>query len=395
MTVPSSHRFARAVAALMLMATLAACSRSGPPAPVVEHSGSVSRPPSPIAAAPAQATVVGGGSATVNAGDTLYSIARRHHVPIRAVIDANRLEPPYNVRPGQQLVLPRVRTHTVGAGDTIYGLSRRYGVERAGLVQANGLAPPYNIQIGQVLILPDAPGAAPTETIAAATPSVARTPQPAPVAPSPTVSSSPTASSPSADRPIAGVDSATLPPPTGPTGARPVQPEPLPAPEPPAAAVTPANPPTEVAAVSPAAEPPAIELPARGGRGFAWPVRGSVVSNFGPKPGGLHNDGINIAVPRGTPIRAAESGVVAYAGNELRGFGNLILIRHADGWVTAYAHADDVLVQRGEQVRRGQVIGRVGNTGNVTSPQLHFELRRGTRPVDPREHLGPLTASAS
>ncbi|MBM3582541.1 MAG: M23 family metallopeptidase, partial [Alphaproteobacteria bacterium] len=102
----------------------------------------------------------------------------------------------------------------------------------------------------------------------------------------------------------------------------------------------------------------------------------------------LRNDGINIAAPKGAPIRAAESGTVAYAGNELRGFGNLLLIRHANGLVTAYAHADEILVKRGDTVSRGQIVARVGNTGGVPSPQLHFEVRQGRRAVDPEPYLG-------
>ena len=118
-----------------------------------------------------------------------------------------------------------------------------------------------------------------------------------------------------------------------------------------------------------------------------WPVRGKVLSGFGPKSKGLHNDGINIAASRGSAVRAAESGVVAYAGNELRGFGNLLLIKHAGGWVTAYAHNETLLVKAGDKVSKGQSIARVGSTGNVTKPQLHFELRRGKRAIDPRRHL--------
>jgi murein DD-endopeptidase MepM/ murein hydrolase activator NlpD len=135
-------------------------------------------------------------------------------------------------------------------------------------------------------------------------------------------------------------------------------------------------------------------LPSRTGRAFLWPVKGQVISDFGPKGGGLHNDGINIAATQGTPIRAAENGVVVYAGNELRGFGNLLLLRHADGWMTAYAHADELLVSRGHQVRRGQVIARVGASGNVSAPQIHFEIRRGSRAVNPRDYLAADTASS-
>ena len=145
---------------------------------------------------------------------------------------------------------------------------------------------------------------------------------------------------------------------------------------------------------SPAGESAGEPEPApRAGSRFLWPLEGKLLSSFGPKKGGLHNDGINIAAARGTPVRAAENGVVAYAGNELKGFGNLILVRHDGGWVTAYAHAEEITAQRGDQVRRGQVLGKVGQTGNVASPQLHFEIRRGTRAVDPRELLSGGAAS--
>ena len=121
---------------------------------------------------------------------------------------------------------------------------------------------------------------------------------------------------------------------------------------------------------------------------FAWPLKGRVISRFGAKKGGLHNDGVNIAVKRGTKVRAAENGVIAYSGNELRGFGNLLLIRHADGYTSAYAHVGDLLVKRGQMVKRGQVIARAGSTGNVSIPQLHFEIRKGVKAVDPLKYLG-------
>lgn len=131
--------------------------------------------------------------------------------------------------------------------------------------------------------------------------------------------------------------------------------------------------------------------PLAGGGRFLWPVRGRVISDFGPKNGGMHNDGINISAKPGDTVRAAENGVVAYSGNELRGFGNLLLIRHRDGWITAYAHADEILVKRGDQVKRGQVIARVGTSGRVAEPQLHFEIRKGTKAVDPLRYLQPAT----
>ena len=140
-------------------------------------------------------------------------------------------------------------------------------------------------------------------------------------------------------------------------------------------------------------EPPAATAapaPAPGGGTFLWPVRGRVLAGYGSGSDGTHNDGINIAAPRGTAVEAADGGVVAYAGNELRGYGNLILVKHANGWISAYAHCELMLVRRGDKVARGQVIARVGSTGNVGEPQLHFELRHENRAVDPREFLAPL-----
>jgi murein DD-endopeptidase MepM/ murein hydrolase activator NlpD len=127
---------------------------------------------------------------------------------------------------------------------------------------------------------------------------------------------------------------------------------------------------------------PAGAIPA-----FRWPVRGRIIAGFGRQQNGAQNDGINLAVPAGTPIKAADDGIVAYAGNELKGYGNLVLVRHSNGYVSAYANASQLLVKRGETVKRGQVIARAGQTGSVTSPQLHFEIRKGSIPVDPTKYL--------
>ena len=130
------------------------------------------------------------------------------------------------------------------------------------------------------------------------------------------------------------------------------------------------------------------------GNSFRWPVKGRIVSAFGTRPDGGHNDGIDLAVPQGTSVMAAENGVVAYAGNELKGYGNLILIRHANNWVSAYAHNEEILVKRGDKVRRGQIIAKAGATGSVTQPQVHFELRKGSRPVDPTKYMSDQAANA-
>lgn len=127
--------------------------------------------------------------------------------------------------------------------------------------------------------------------------------------------------------------------------------------------------------------------PARSSSGFSWPVDGKLASRFGPKEGGLHNDGINILAKQGTPVRSAESGVVVYASNALEGYGNLLLLKHADGWLTAYAHNERLLVNKGDKITKGQVIARVGSTGGVSDPQLHFEIRKGRRALDPLDYL--------
>ena len=120
-----------------------------------------------------------------------------------------------------------------------------------------------------------------------------------------------------------------------------------------------------------------------GGGKFGLPVQGDLISTYGPKDGGLHNDGINIAASRGTAVKAAQSGVVAYVGDGIEGYGNLVLVRHDKGYITAYAHLDSMSVKRGAVLNKGQVLGKVGATGNVKTPQLHFEIRKGTKAINP------------
>jgi len=246
------------------------------------------------------------GQISVGAGDTYYSLSRRHKVPLRALMEANNARPPYTLAPGDRLRLPRQQFYTVQRKDTLYSISRKFGTDVSTLAKSNGLAKPYAISVGQSLQVPS--GKADTQR---------------------RVESSARASA----KPKAA--SKTMP-----------------------------------------------QVPRRAGR-FLMPVRGTILSGFGPKPGGLHNDGINIGANRGTPIKAAENGVVVYAGNELRGYGNLLLVRHSGGWVTAYAHIGKFRVRQGAKVKQGEVIGEVGNSGSVDRPQLHFEIRKGTRAVNP------------
>lgn len=299
-------------------------------------------------AAVQQAAVPSGGRYVVAKGDSLYGISRRFGLPIRAVIDANRLQPPYALSIGQELTIPQAQVHEVVAGDTVYNIARRYNIDRSELVRLNGIQPPYSIPLGQKLILPMPDSAAGAEATAVAY-----------AAPEPAAPAAPQAVSREvAKEPVN-------------KGLR--------------------KPPRSKAATQAALANP----PARAGSSFHWPVQGRVLSSFGAKKGGEHNDGINIAAPRGTPVRAAENGVVAYAGEELKGFGKLLLVKHAGGWVTAYAHNEDLLVAAGDRVTQGQTIARVGSSGHVERPQLHFEVRRGTRAVNPETQLAPRTASAA
>lgn len=351
----------RLIVIALLSLPIAACSGSGGPqvrifdggsAETVGGNSSGSTRPSGSGSTVAQS----GDAHIVRRGDTLYGIARAYGVPLRTLIVQNGLRPPYTLRVGQSIQVPTVRSHTVRRGDTVSGLARRYGVSMRELVRVNGIAAPYTIRVGQALSIP-ASAAAPAPRAPA--------PPPAPRVnvPSSTAEAAPPAVDPPAPRRA-----------------------PEPAPEP-------AYGPTDV--IYPAAKPtppprlvgPIPTPPPRSTGGFLWPVQGRIVSGYGPKQAGLHNDGINIAAPRGSPIRAAESGVVAYAGDGLQGFGNTILIKHSDGYVTAYAHADTLLVARGDVIQRGQAIAQVGSSGTVDRPQVHFQIRRGRDAIDPRTLL--------
>jgi murein DD-endopeptidase MepM/ murein hydrolase activator NlpD len=374
MTRPLRH-LAKLVA-LLALATLGACVRQGPPAPVVMGDAAppptteaapratiVATPPAAIVAPPppamkptmkptAQAPAAPPVAApqhhrphpsevVVAKGETLYMISRRYDVPLRAIIDANHLDPPFRLDAGARLVLPQTRFHVVRAGETLYAVSRLYDVDVSTLVRLNHLAAPYGITIGETLDLPAS--VEPLKAVARAAPA-----------------SPPAAAPASAPRPLAA----------------------------------PAAPPQKP---SEAAMPrtPAAPAPVASRRGFVWPLEGRILEAYGTGPAGTHNDGINIAARKGEAVRAAAAGVVAYAGNELRGYGNLVLIKHPGGYMTAYAHNSKLLVRRGEKVRRGQEIAKAGATGSVGAPQLHFEIRRGTHALDPTDYLPSLRASAS
>ncbi|WP_119304227.1 peptidoglycan DD-metalloendopeptidase family protein [Dongia deserti] len=352
-------------------------------------------PPAPDPAVPADSPFgeVRNGQYVVAPGDTVAIVSERTNTPIRTLIDLNRLNPPYALKAGQLLSLQPRGSYVVQKGDTVSGIAARQGVSVSALVQLNKLGPPYTLQIGQALVLPtsvDAPG-----TVASAPQPVALPggQQPKPFVPQ-GAAAVPTQSGNVAATPQpGGITSGGLPPLQGAAQPAPAQATPAPVQS---AAPTPKpfepSAPTQTAQIEP---PPAAKtvpsgdpLPTlRPDSPFIWPVDGKVISRFGPANDNLRNDGINIAAPVGAPVKASAAGVVAYAGNELRGFGNMVLLRHEDGWVTAYAHNSSLLVQKGEKVGQGQTIARVGSSGNVDTPQLHFELRQGTKAVDPLKVL--------
>ena len=234
----------------------------------------------------------------VQKGDTLYSIARAHRVPLKRLIEDNKLAPPYNLVVGDVLRVSQQRTHSVQNGETIYSIARRQGVPVPELIRLNQLSPPFIIKIGDLLSIPEPFSQESLRT-------------------------------------------ANLP-------------------------------------------------PSRPGRGFAWPARGKIIAQFGTSRQGVENVGIDIALPYGAPVRAAADGIVVYSGNRLRGYGNLLLIRHSSGYLTAYAYNSRLLAQRGDRVQRGQLIARAGNSGDVEETQLHFEIRKGSIAIDPERLLAPL-----
>ena len=319
--------------------------------------------PSPVQRQPVR--TANRGSVTVQHGDTLYSIARNNGVSVSQLSAANGIQPPYNISAGQVLRIPgqgyaasaarpavasgASSVYVVKPGDTLYSISRRHGLKVDAVASHNGMGMPYTVKIGQPIRIPGGYVSAVNTT-----PSQPLTQ---------TASISTTRASSAVPRPVTKPKAIASVPVRDAAVAKPVVKK-------------------KVAHKGPLPKPKA-----RSASKFRWPVKGRIISKFGPKANGSKNDGINIAVPEGTSVKAAENGVVAYAGNELKGYGNLVLIRHADNWVTAYAHNKNLLVSRGQRVKRGQIIARAGRTGSVTSPQVHFEIRRGSTAVNPLRSL--------
>lgn len=417
-------------------------SHASPPAGIPYRSVSTVpvTPPAPPRAAfdEAAPSAAEGSTIEVASGDTLYAISKKHGVPVSELMRANNLTGP-QLRVGQKLVLPsgqrRVAslpsapmaepapppavlpppvaqrpeprlphhevgpivpplvetdpatgaatqgpapsavpapaapivastddsgwtgTYTVGRGDSLYAIARKHSVGLNELERVNKISDPRRVKPGTVLKVPRAGDAPTVASVPAANPPASANSDPTSVAPKIINARTRTAT--------LGPDANSLPPAVASDAA------------PASAPVPPADAPARDAA--PASAPKAAAAATK----FRWPARGKVISNFGSG----QNDGINIALPRGTEVHAAEAGVVTYAGDGVQGYGNLLLIRHDGGWITAYAHNDSLTVKSGESVRRGQVIAKAGATGSVDTPQLRFEIRKGVKPVDPVQHL--------
>lgn len=294
------------------------------------------------------------GAHTVLSGDTLYSISKRYQLPITEIVTLNNISEPYVLKAGYRLKLPPPNEHKVREDDTIAGISRTYSVSPSQLVRLNDLTAPYRLTAGQILRLPT-----PTTNqefsryaVLKATSSSAR---------------------------VYGVEREVL----GESrlgrenNGVIIKPKPK-------AKVQKASATTR-AKIS---QKISKKIPKRSGNGkFMRPVEGKILSSYGPKKNGLHNDGINIKAARGAPVRAAENGRVVYVGDDLEGYGNLVLVKHADRYMSAYAHLGKSLVKKGDAVKRGQSLGTVGSSGQVDSPQLHFEIRKGTKALDPQRYL--------
>jgi murein DD-endopeptidase MepM/ murein hydrolase activator NlpD len=334
-----------------------------PPAHPIETTGTVA----PRSVAATHGAGQGGTAIIVGTSDTLDILAHRYNVTPAAILQANGYKGPRALSPGQQLIIPRPTAtaaapalaapsskpvkvaaapsvHVVNHGDTLLSIARRNHVSVAELAKANNIDPRAKLKLGMKLTVPGAKTAAvapAASALAAAQPAAAAAPATTKM-----------------------VATAGGPPQTARLAQATTKVE-----------EAPAQTPVKASEATGA-------LPT-----FRWPVRGKVITSYGAKTNGKANDGINLAVPEGTPVKAAEDGVVAYSGNELKGYGNLVLVRHANGYVTAYAHASELLVKRGDTIKRGQIIAKSGQSGEVGSPQLHFEIRKGSTPVDPLQFL--------
>lgn len=298
------------------------------------------------AAAPAPDDVAGGDASDTEIATDDYLKVPEYHVSDVSAHDV--------VAQPNTTTRVKLREITVVAGDTLYSLSRKYSVPVNDLAVMNNISAPFALSVGQKLKVPDL-ASAPVRAAASA----------------PAAKSAPVATH---------AQSKYGTPPATPKVAEKTN-----VPKGIAKGAQPVKHTQQKISSDPNKKLPSIA--ARSSSKFSWPVRGKILSHYGAKSGGLFNDGINIGASRGTAVKAAENGVVAYAGNEVKGMGNLVIIQHSGGWMTVYAHMDSMSVRRGARVSVGQKIGTVGATGKVDQSQLHFEIRKGTKAYNPSSYL--------
>ena len=349
----------------------------------------------------------------VGKGDTLIGLSRKTGVPVEELAKLNDLKKPYHVRIGSKLKLPARRYYVVKSGDTLFSLARRFGVDANDLTSYNDIELGKSIRSGQKLYLPSsaADTSEPEKPARVERPPPSRPtpirPQPQQTYTLPGETTPPTVIQPATPQPYApppasngssqAAPAFTSPPVVvGPSAPRPTPPSnqgfelapdrgraqtyPVPGP-------SSSNSRPSIIQTNP---PPSSNEVVTAGRGkFLWPVDGQVLSGFGTKSDGQRNDGLNILADSGDPVRAAADGEVVYAGDQVPSFGNLVLVKHQGGWVTAYAHMSRILVKNRDQVVQGQQVGAVGQTGSVDRPQLHFEIRYAPSPKDKAVPIDP------
>jgi murein DD-endopeptidase MepM/ murein hydrolase activator NlpD len=363
-------------------------------------------------------SAVGGRVVTIRSGENLDSLTAKFGVPGDQILAANQMTSPAQVLPGKVMVIPRrvaispdrlrntdtpsyasaapvdvppvpaapamarpapqaiaagSATYTVQPGETLFGVARKANMTPVELASLNGINTDTQLQVGQTLRLKG------SVAVAENTKPATLGAPPKPLGQLVINKDNGTSTAIVANEPKIRLTSPADSAETGQLVAN--------APKIPAVPALPEVAPAPTDAKATADIDDAADAASADGKSFRWPVRGRIISGFGAKPNGEKNDGINLAVPEGTSVKAVEAGTVIYAGNELAGYGNLVLIRHADGWVSAYAHNKDILVKRGDVIHRGQTIAHAGMTGSVTAPQVHFELRKGAKPVNPLDYL--------
>ena len=259
----------------------------------------------------------------VRSGDNLYSISRKLNLSISSLIKLNKIAPPFKIYPKQNLILPKQSFHNVKKGETLYSISRKYKTDVYSISKLNNLKNINSIKEGQALKI--------YGDLKLETKNNHRS----------NVNKAKLKKIDSKKKSLKTVKKTT----------------------------------------------PISKQTFSKNSKFIWPVKGKLISKYGKSSNGFFNDGININSKLNQKVGASNDGVIIYSGNEIPGYGNLVLIKHSQNWITAYAHLGKVSIEKGDKVKKGQIIGLVGKTGNVRKPQLHFEIRKGKEAVNPLNYL--------